>query len=83
VSALPAILACLVGLAFLLFAQVFVAFLMKGLAWQRRNLPDPSVGLQERIVSSRALLWFLRLFGALILLGAFLSAAGLTAEGGR
>lgn len=67
---IPAILMALLGLALLLFAPKFVAFLMGGLRWQRRNLPDPTVGLQERIVGSRAFAWFLRIVGALILLGA-------------
>lgn len=70
----PAIIPVLFGLIFLLGAQWIVAFLMGGLAWQRRNLPDRSVPLQERIISSRIFLWFLRFFGAMMLLGAVLSA---------
>jgi len=77
-SALPFILMTLIGLALLLFAHRFTAFLMRGLAWQRRNIPDPTIGLQERIVGSRAFTWFFRLVGALILLGAALSVLGLT-----
>lgn len=67
----------LFGLILLLFAHKLVAFLMGGLAWQRRNIPDRSVPLQERIVSSRIFLWFLRFVGAMMLLGAALSAFGL------
>ena len=73
----------LFGLLLLLGAQWIVAFLMGGLAWQRRNLADPSVGLQERIVSSRIFLWFLRFVGAMMLLGFALQAFGLTEEAPR
>ena len=67
----------LFGLILLLVAHKLVAFVMGGLAWQRRNIPDPSVRLQERIVSSRVFLWFLRFVGAMMLLGAVLAALGL------
>lgn len=67
----------LFGLILLLFAHKLVAFLMGGLAWQRRNIRDPSVGLQEWIVSSRGFLWFLRFVGAMMLLGTVLAALGL------
>ena len=53
---------------------------MGGLAWHAAHR-DRSVGLQERIVSSRIFLWFLRFVGAMMLLGAVLSAFGL--GGGR
>jgi len=78
-----AIVTALFGLFFLLFAHKFVAFLMGGLAWQRRNIPDPTVGLQERIVGSRAFAWFLRIVGALILFGFALQALGLGEGDGR
>lgn len=68
-----AIIPVLFGLFFLLGAQWIVALLMAGLAWQRRNIPDRSVPLQERIVSSRIFLWFLRFVGAMMLLGFVLS----------
>lgn len=77
-SALPAILMALLGLALLLWAHRFAALLAGGLAWQRRNIPDPTIGLQERIVGSRAFTWVFRLVGALLLLGFVLSAFGLT-----
>ena len=66
----PAALMVLLGLFLLFRADRFVAFLQRGLAWQRRNIPDPSLNLQDRIVGSRVLLWLFRTVGALLLLGA-------------
>lgn len=74
-DALPGLPVVVIGLVFLFGAQYVVRFIQGGLAWQRRNLADPTIGLQEKIVGSRALLWFLRLVGAMILLGAAVSVS--------
>lgn len=70
----------LFGLLLLFGAQWIVAFIMGGLAWQRRNIPDPTVGLQERIFGSRVFLWFLRFVGAMMLLGFVVSLTQETAQ---
>jgi hypothetical protein len=65
----PAVLMLLLGLFLAIWPGKPIALLVRGLDWQRRNIPDPSLRLQERIVKSRVALWFVRLFGALLVLG--------------
>lgn len=77
-TAMPAVF----GLLFLLGAGRVVAFIQGGLAWQRRNIPDPTIGLQERIVGSRAFLWFFRVVGAMLLLGTVIAAVEAYRGGG-
>ena len=82
-SWLPLALMLLLGLSCLLFARQILAFFLKGMAWQQRNIGGGgTVPLQIRILSSRGALWFVRIFGALLLLGG--AIAGLEAlKGGR
>lgn len=82
-SWLPLALMLLLGLCCLLFARRILAFFLKGMAWQQRNIgPGGTVPLQIRILRSRGALWFVRALGALILLGG--AIAGVEAlQGGR
>jgi hypothetical protein len=75
--------ATLFGLFCLLFARQIQNFLLRGMAWQQRNIgAGGTVPLQIRILKSRGMLWFIRLLGALMLLGA--AIAGVEAlKGGR
>ncbi len=71
------------GLFCLLFARQIQAFLLRGMAWQQRNIgTGGTVPFQIRVLQSRFTLWFIRLLGALMLLGA--AIAGVEAlKGGR
>lgn len=81
-SLVPLILMALLGLFCLLFAGRILAFFLRGLAWQKRHFNDATVPFQVRLLQSRGALWFVRGFGALILLGGAL--AGVDAlKGGR
>lgn len=82
-SWLPLALMLLLGACCLLFARQILAFFLKGMAWQQRNIgAGGTVPLQIRILSSTGALWFVRILGALILLGG--AVAGLEAlKGGR
>ena len=82
-SWLPLALMLLLGLACLLFARQILGFFLRGMAWQKRNIGGGgTVPLQVRILSSTGALWFVRILGALILLGG--AIAGLEAlKGGR
>ena len=66
---LPLALMLLLGLFCLLFAGRVTGFFLKGLDWQKRHIGGGTVPLQIRILQSRGALWFVRIFGALILLG--------------
>ncbi len=70
-AAIPVLL---LGLFLAIWPQKFTGLILRGLEWQRRNIPDPSVGLQERIVRSRITRWFLRIVGAMMVLGFVLGA---------
>ena len=80
---LPLTLMVLLGAFCLLFAGRVTGFFLKGMDWQRRHIGGGgTVPLQIRILQSRGALWFVRIFGALILLGGAL--AGVDAlKGGR
>ena len=82
-SWLPLALMLLLGLCCLLFARFILAFFLKGMAWQQRHIgAGGTVPLQIRILRSQGALWFVRIFGALILLGG--AIAGIEAlKGGR
>ena len=70
---LPIALMILLGAFCLLFAGRIIGFFLKGLDWQRRHISDATVPFQVRLVRSPAALWFVRGFGALILLGGALA----------
>ncbi len=74
-SWLPLVLMLLLGLCCLLFARSILGFFLKGMAWQQRNIgAGGTVPLQIRILSSTGALWFVRILGALILLGGAIAA---------
>ena len=66
---LPFAAMLLLGAFCLLFAPLVTGFFLKGLDWQKRHIGGASVPLQIRVLQSRGARWFVRLFGALILLG--------------
>jgi hypothetical protein len=73
----------LLGLSCLLFARQIIGFFLKGMAWQQRNIgAGGTVPLQIRILKSRGALWFVRIFGALLLLGGAIAVAD-ALKGGR
>lgn len=82
-SWLPLALMLLLGLCCLLFARRILAFFLRGMAWQKRHIGSGgTVPLQIRILRSRGALWFVRGFGALILLGGAIAAVE-ALQGGR
>jgi len=83
VTWLPLAIALLLGLCCLVFARQILGFFLKGMDWQKRHIGGGgTVPLQIRLLSSTGALWFVRGFGALLLLGGAL--AGLDAlKGGR
>ncbi len=67
---LPLALMALLGLFCVLFAKAILAVFLRGMDWQKRHIGGGgTVPLQIRILQSRGALWFVRLFGALILFG--------------
>ena len=80
---LPLVLMALFGLVCLLCARPILGFFLKGMDWQKRNIGGGgTVPLQVRLLSSTGALWFVRIIGALLLLGG--AVAGIEAlKGGR
>lgn len=82
-SWLPLALMLLLGLCCLLFARQILGFFLRGMAWQKRHIGGGgTVPLQIRILSSSGALWFVRILGALILLGGAIAAVD-ALKGGR
>jgi hypothetical protein len=71
VSGWDLIFPILFGLGCLLFARQILGFFLKGMDWQQRHFGGGgTVPLQIRILRSRGALWFVRIVGAMLLLGA-------------
>lgn len=66
---LPLAAMLLLGGFCLLFAPLVTGVFLKGLDWQKRHIGGAGIPFQIRVMQSRGALWFVRLFGALILLG--------------